>query len=75
MSVYEKIMREKRNVIECVMDSLKNICRIEDSRHRSIHGFIINVSVANSAYYFVPKKPCLAKYFETDDIKPLQFSL
>lgn len=44
MSVYDKIMLRKRSVIECVMDSLKNICQLEHSRHRSIHGFIINLS-------------------------------
>ena len=75
MSVYDKIMLRKRSVIECVMDSLKNICQLEHSRHRSIHGFIINVFSAIGAYHFLPKKPSLASHFETDNSKSLQLSL
>ena len=75
MSVYDKIMLRKRSVIECVMDSLKNICQAEHSRHRSIHGFIINVFAAIGAYHFLPKKPSIASQFETDQSSTLQLSL
>jgi hypothetical protein len=75
MSVYDKIMLRKRSVIECVMDSLKNICQAEHSRHRSIHGFIINVFAAIGAYHFLPKKPSIASQFETDQSATLQLSL
>jgi hypothetical protein len=75
MSVYDKIMLRKRSVIECVMDSLKNICQVEHSRHRSIHGFIINVFAAIGAYHFLPKKPSIASQFETDQSTTLQLSL
>lgn len=75
MSVYDKIMLRKRSVIECVMDSLKNICQLEHSRHRSIHGFIINVFSAIGAYHFLPKKPSLASHFETGNSQSLQLSL
>jgi hypothetical protein len=75
MSVYDKIMLRKRSVIECVMDSLKNICQAENSRHRSIHGFIINVFAAIGAYHFLPKKPSIASQFETDKSPTLQLSL
>ncbi len=75
MSVYDKIMLRKRSVIECVMDSLKNICQAEHSRHRSIHGFIINVFAAIGAYHFLPKKPSIASQFETDQSPTLQLSL
>jgi hypothetical protein len=57
MSAYDKIMLRKRSVIECVMDSLKDICQIEHSRHRSINGFIINIFAAIDAYHFMPKNP------------------
>ncbi len=75
MSVYDKIMLRKRSVIECVMDSLKNICQAEHSRHRSIHGFIINVFAAIGAYHFLPKKPSIASQFQTDNTTSLQLSL
>ncbi|HLL43091.1 MAG TPA: transposase [Segetibacter sp.] len=75
MSVYDKIMLRKRSVIECVMDSLKNICQAEHSRHRSLHGFIINVFAAIGAYHFLPKKPAIASQFQTDLTPFLQLSL
>lgn len=75
MSAYDKIMLRKRSVIECVMDSLKNICQLEHSRHRSIHGFIINIFAAIGAYHFLPKKPSLASHFDTEDNKAIQLSL
>lgn len=75
MSVYDKIMLRKRSVIECVMDSLKNICQAEHSRHRSIHGFIITVFAAIGAYHFLPKKPSIFSHFDTDTSSTLQLSL
>lgn len=75
MSIYDKIMLRKRSVIECVMDSLKNICQLEHSRHRSIHGFLINIFSAIGAYHFLPKKPSLASHFDTDDSLSLQLCL
>lgn len=54
------------------MDSLNNLCQLEYSRHRSIHGFIINIFSAIGAYYFMPKKPSLASQFETDNSNSLQ---
>jgi hypothetical protein len=65
MSVYDKIMLRKRSVIECVVDSLKNICQIEHSRHRSLHGLPITIFAAIGAYHFLPKKPSLMTQFET----------
>ncbi len=75
MSVYDKIMLRKRSVIECVMDSLKNICQAEHSRHRSIHGFITNVFAAIGAYHSLPKKPSISSQFETHQSPTLQLSL
>lgn len=73
MSVYDKIMLRKRSVIECVIDSLKNICQIEHSRHRSTHGFIITVFAAIGAYHFLPKKPALS--FDIERSNSIQLSL
>ena len=75
MTVHDKIMLRKRSVIECVMDSLKNICQIEHSRHRSIHGFIINAFSAIGAYHFLPKKPSILSQFEMDKNNSLQLCL
>lgn len=75
MSVYDKIMLRKRSVIECVIDSLKNICQAEHSRHRSIHGFIINVFAAIGAYHYMAKKPSITSQFDVDTNLSLQLSL
>lgn len=39
----DKILLRKRSIIETVNDQLKNISQIENSRHRSVHNFIINL--------------------------------
>ncbi len=36
MAMSDKIMLRKRSVIETVNDELKNICQVEQSRHRSL---------------------------------------
>src|SRR3972149_3011736 len=35
----------------------KNICQIEQSRHRSVYNFMVNVFTALIAYTYQPKKP------------------
>ena len=75
MSVYDKLMLRKRSVIECVNDSLKNICQIEHSRHRSVSGFIINLYSALAAYQLLPKKPSIKSHFDFNNSKSLQLSL
>lgn len=59
LSSEDQILLRKRALIESVNDELKNICKIEHTRHRSIHGFIINLSAGLAAYHFFPKKPSL----------------
>lgn len=39
----DKILLQKRSVIETVNDELKNICQIEHSRHQSFANFITNL--------------------------------
>jgi hypothetical protein len=65
MSIYDKIMLRKRSVIECLFDNLKNVAQLEHSRHRSLHGFILNVFSAIAAYHFTPKKPSIYSEFQT----------
>ena len=74
MSTFDKLMLRKRSVIECVNDSLKNICQIQHSRHRSISGFIINLYSGLAAYHLLPKKPSIKSQFEFDHSKSLQLS-
>lgn len=59
LSSEDQILLRKRALIESVNDELKNICKIEHSRHRSRNGFILNIASALSAYHFFPKKPSL----------------
>lgn len=75
MSIHDKIMLRKRSVIECVMDSLKNICQLEHSRHRSLHGFINNIFAAIAAYHYLPKKPSITSQFEMHPNNFIQLSL
>lgn len=53
----DKLKLAKRSVIECTMDALKNQAYIEHSRHRSFHGFIMNVLAGIAAFAFEEKKP------------------
>ncbi len=55
----DKILLRKRSLIETVNDQLKNISRIEHSRHRSVAGFTVNPVCASVAYTRRPEKPSL----------------
>ena len=59
LSQSDKILLRKRAIIECVNDELKNICKIQHTRHRSIGNFLINIMAALATYSFFPKKPSL----------------
>jgi len=39
----EQILLRKRAVIESVNDELKNICKLQHTRHRSVNGFLFNI--------------------------------
>ncbi len=55
----KKILLRKCSAIETVKNELKNICRVEQSRHRSFTNFIVNIIAGLIAYNFVPKKPAI----------------
>ncbi|MDR1380506.1 MAG: transposase, partial [Tannerella sp.] len=57
MFLRDKIYLRKRALIETVNDELKNICRIEHTRHRCFVNFICNMVSALIAYNFLPEKP------------------
>ena len=45
--------------IETIKDQLKNISRIEHTRHRSVANFLVNLVCGLIAYCNQPKKPSL----------------
>ena len=59
LSDVDAILLRKRALVESVNDELKNICKIEHTRHRSIKGFLVNIIAGLTAYCFFPKKPSL----------------
>lgn len=59
MDWQEKILLRKRSLIETVNDTLKNVCHIEHSRHRSHINFLAHVIAGLIAYTKLPQKPSL----------------
>jgi hypothetical protein len=59
MSLRDRILLRKRSVIETINDELKNICRVEHSRHRATANFLMNLLAALAAYCFFDKKPAI----------------
>lgn len=68
-SAWDKIMLSKRFIIETVNDQLKNISQIEHTRHRSLHGFMLNLLGGLVAYCLKEDKPSLPiSHLETDSL-------
>jgi hypothetical protein len=59
LSDVDAILLRKRALVELVNDELKNMCKIEHTRHCSVNGFLVNLVAALTAYFFFPKKPSL----------------
>ncbi len=59
MQWQEKILLRKRSLIETVNDTLKNVCQIEHSHHRSPINFLAHLAAGLIAYTRLPKKPSL----------------
>lgn len=59
MLLQDRILLKKRAIIETVNDELKNICKIEHTRHRNFNNFLTNLLSGLIAYHFMPKKPSL----------------
>lgn len=59
MSLWDRAMLSKRFIIETINDQLKNISQIEHSRHRSMHGFMLNLMAGLVAYCLKESKPRL----------------
>lgn len=59
ISLWDRAILKKRFIIETVNDQLKNISYIEQSRHRSAHGFMLNLLGGLIAYCLKEEKPSL----------------
>ena len=59
ISLWDRAILKKRFIIETVNDQLKNISYIEHTRHRSIHGFMLNLLGGLIAYCLKDVKPSL----------------
>mgnify|MGYP000856709512 FL=1 len=59
LSFFDRAMLSKRFIIETINDQLKNISHIEHSRHRSLHGFMLNLLGGLIAYCHKEEKPAL----------------
>jgi len=55
----DSLVLEIRRLIETVNDTLKNVCQIEHSRHRSPFSFLAHLIAGLIAYTRLPKKPSL----------------
>lgn len=59
MSIADKILFRKRDLIETINDELKNIAQIEHSKHRSFSNFIANSLSAKQHTAFLKRNPPL----------------
>jgi hypothetical protein len=59
ISLWDKAMLLKRCLIETINDQLKNIAYVEDTRHRSVSGFMTNMLAGLIAYCIKEDKPSI----------------
>ena len=59
MPIMDRVLLEKRAVVESIIDQLKNLCQIEHTRHRSPVHCLGNLFSGLLAYICSPKKPSL----------------
>jgi len=59
LSLWDRAILAKRFIIETINDQLKNISQIEHSRHRSLHGFMLNLMGGLIAYCLKEDKPSI----------------
>lgn len=65
---------KKRNMIETIIDQLKNLLNVDHSRHRSPMNFQINILGALMAYIFMPRKVSVS-FHKLNKISPQSLSL
>ena len=59
LALSDKLLLRKQALIETVNDQLKNISKVEHTRHRSLWNFLGNVAAGLIAYTWHEKKPSL----------------
>jgi hypothetical protein len=59
ISLWDRAMLSRRNIIETINDQLKNISYIEHSMHRSMKSFMLNLLAGLVAYCLKENKPSL----------------
>nr|WP_223824359.1 transposase [Candidatus Enterovibrio escacola] len=59
MKLWDRLMLQKRFIIETVFYQLKNISQIEHSRHGSCISFMVKLLAGLIAYLFQLKKPSI----------------
>lgn len=59
IDAFDKAMLRKRSIIETINDQLKNGFDLEQSRHRSLSNFLVNIVASLLAYSYQDKKPSL----------------
>ena len=59
MELRDKLVLRKPAVIKSVYDFLKNVCQLEQTRHRSIHNFLVKIAPTVLAYSFLSHKPSI----------------
>jgi len=58
-SDFDQAVLRQRSLVETVIDDLKNLCQIEDTRYRSPINFTVNLLAGLIAYWLLPCKPKL----------------
>jgi hypothetical protein len=56
LPVEDKLLLRKRAIVETIIDQLKNISQIEQTRHCSVTNFLVNLLCGLIAYCHQPKK-------------------
>jgi hypothetical protein len=59
MRLWDTWLLRQRALIETIHDQLKNISHIEQTRHRRVPGFMVNLVAGLVAYSYRPTKPSL----------------
>ena len=59
MSLFEKVLRRKRGIIESVNDLLMTLCDIDHTRHRSPINCIAHAYAGVAAYTYLDKLPTI----------------
>jgi hypothetical protein len=68
-SLKDKMLLNKRGVIESIFDILKTVCDLEHTRHRNVENLFGNTFASLGAYHFIDRKPSICIFEKTVKIK------